>query len=174
MLNPTCICPPVCPMCCSDKWGKGAFSCPCMVLHRESGSSSSSAGGSGAGASANVPAVPASVPELLTWVNSHKVTRGRPRRPPPQAVSDSVCLVGETSGRIKWIQPSGACNGPVPYWACHASWPWDAQGNPCRMLCCSKCPLSHAGARSRTHALIGLCICSQHYGILFIHDAAPR
>ena len=50
------------------------------------------------------------MPDLLAWVNNHKMTRGRPRRCLPQVgTSDSVCLVGETSGRIKWIQPSGAC-----------------------------------------------------------------
>lgn len=55
------------------------------------------------------------MPDLLAWVNSHKITRGRPRRSLPQVgTSDSVCLVGETSGRIKWIQPSGACTLLLP------------------------------------------------------------
>ncbi len=125
-----------------------------MVLHRESGSSSSSAGGSGAGASANVPAVPASVPELLTWVNSHKVTRGRPRRPPPQAVSDSVCLVGETSGRIKWIQPSGACTVPAALLclAGHVMLVGPGMHGETHAACSAAVvrPLSHAGARSRS------------------------
>ncbi len=76
---------------------------PCLCRH--SGGSSSSAGSAGAGSSTQ-----ASVPELLAWINSHKVTRVRPRRSMPQPASDAVCLVGESSGRIKWIQPSGAAH----------------------------------------------------------------
>jgi hypothetical protein len=74
---------------------------PCLCRH--SGGSSSSAGSAGAGSSTQ-----ASVPELLAWINSHKVTLVRPRRSMPQPATDAVCLVGESSGRIKWIQPSGA------------------------------------------------------------------
>ena len=88
--------------------GNFSFKCNCQSpgCCRHSGSSAQS---SGASSGTGVASARASVPDLLAWVNSHKITRGRPRHSLPQAgTSDSVCLVGETSGRIKWIQPSGA------------------------------------------------------------------
>ena len=51
-----------------------------------------------------------SVEDMLKHVKQNKLTEGRPLKPQPQRLStsaDSVCLVGENSDRIKWIQPSG-------------------------------------------------------------------
>lgn len=51
-----------------------------------------------------------SVEDMLKHVKQNKLTEGRPLQPQLQRLStsaDSVCLVGENSGRIKWIQPSG-------------------------------------------------------------------
>ena len=51
-----------------------------------------------------------SVEDMLKHVKQNKLTEGRPLKPQPQRLSTSannVCLVGENSGRIKWIQPSG-------------------------------------------------------------------
>ena len=51
-----------------------------------------------------------SVEDMLKHLKQNKLTEGRPLKPQPQRLStsaDNVCLVGEDSGRIKWIQPSG-------------------------------------------------------------------
>lgn len=50
-----------------------------------------------------------SVEDMLKHLKQNKLTEGKPLKPQPQrlATSDNVCLVGENSGRIKWIQPSG-------------------------------------------------------------------
>ena len=51
-----------------------------------------------------------SVEDMLKHLKQHKLTEGRPLKPQPQrpaTSADNVCLVGENSGRIKWIQPSG-------------------------------------------------------------------
>ncbi len=55
----------------------------------------------------------ASVGEMLAFIKRNKVTEGKPlavRNPAAAAAlaaHENVCLVGESSGRIKWIQPSG-------------------------------------------------------------------
>ncbi|KAL3154371.1 hypothetical protein ABBQ32_013848 [Trebouxia sp. C0010 RCD-2024] len=50
-----------------------------------------------------------SVEDMLKHLKQNKLTEGKPLKPQPPrlATSDNVCLVGENSGRIKWIQPSG-------------------------------------------------------------------
>ena len=51
-----------------------------------------------------------SVEEMLKHLKQHKLTESRPIKTQPHRSStpaDNVCLVGENSGRIKWIQPSG-------------------------------------------------------------------
>ena len=54
------------------------------------------------------------VEDMLTHIRRSKLTEGRPLKPvlpfphqPHNDPTDSVCLIGEDSGRIKWIQPSG-------------------------------------------------------------------
>ena len=71
------------------------------------------------GKSGNSPAPPPagptkthlqSVEDMLRHLKQNKLTEGRPIKPQAQRSStscDNVCLVGENSGRIKWIQPSG-------------------------------------------------------------------
>ena len=71
--------------------------------------------GSGSSTSlAPPPAGPAaahlqSVEDMLRHLKQNKLTDSQPLRARPQlsTLSDNVCLVGENSGRIKWIQPSG-------------------------------------------------------------------
>ena len=59
------------------------------------------------------PRPPMGVEDMLTHIRTCKLTDSRPIKPvkahqqQPQHDSDSVCLIGEDSGRIKWIQPSG-------------------------------------------------------------------
>ena len=51
-----------------------------------------------------------SVEDMLKHLKQNKLTEGKPLKPQPHRLStsaDNVCLVGENSGRIKWIQPSG-------------------------------------------------------------------
>lgn len=62
-----------------------------------------------------------SVEDMLKHVKQNKLTEGRPLKPQPQRLStsaDNVSLVGENSGRIKWIQPSGM--QPEQYWRSHS------------------------------------------------------
>ena len=47
-----------------------------------------------------------SVSDMLSAIQS-KLTRGRRLAPIAAVGGKNVCLVGESSGRIKWIQPSG-------------------------------------------------------------------
>ena len=50
-----------------------------------------------------------SVEDMLRHLKQNKLTDSQPLKARPQlsTLSDNVCLVGENSGRIKWIQPSG-------------------------------------------------------------------
>lgn len=53
-----------------------------------------------------------SVRDMLFAIQG-KLTRGRRLAPIAAAGGKNVCLIGESSGRIKWIQPSGAtCPSP--------------------------------------------------------------
>ncbi len=57
-----------------------------------------------------------SVEDMLMHLKQNKLTEGRPIKTQPQRTatpSDNVCLVGENSGRIKWIQPSGELQLPA-------------------------------------------------------------
>ena len=63
------------------------------------------------------------VEDMLTYIRRSKLTEGRPIKPvlpsqhqPQRDPTDSVCLFGEDSGRIKWIQPSGQSLSVIP---CH-------------------------------------------------------
>ncbi len=72
------------------------------------------------GKSGNSPAPPPagptgthlqSVEDMLRHLKQNKLTEGRPIKTHRSSTpSDNVCLVGENSGRIKWIQPSGECH----------------------------------------------------------------
>ncbi|KAL0031801.1 hypothetical protein WJX79_008164 [Trebouxia sp. C0005] len=49
-----------------------------------------------------------SVEDMLRHLKQNKLTEGRPIKTHRSSTpSDNVCLVGQNSGRIKWIQPSG-------------------------------------------------------------------
>ena len=70
-----------------------------------------------------VPSLNMGVEDMLTHIRRSKLTEGRPVKPilssrhqPQHDSTDSVCLFGEDSGRIKWIQPSGE---PLSGIACH-------------------------------------------------------
>ncbi len=52
-----------------------------------------------------------SVEDMLSHLKKNKLNEGRPIKTHRSSTqSDNVCLVGENSGRIKWIQPSGECH----------------------------------------------------------------
>ena len=46
------------------------------------------------------------VPEMLASIKTTMLSKCRPVRK-VQPPSENMCLVGQSSGRIKWIQPSG-------------------------------------------------------------------
>ena len=46
------------------------------------------------------------VPEMLASIKATTISKCRPVRK-VQPPSENMCLVGQSSGRIKWIQPSG-------------------------------------------------------------------
>lgn len=54
------------------------------------------------------------VEDMLTHIRRSKLTEGRPVKPsllsqqqPHHNSTANACLIGEDSGRIKWVQPSG-------------------------------------------------------------------
>ena len=46
------------------------------------------------------------MPEMLASIKTTMISKCRPVRK-VQPPSENMCLVGQSSGRIKWIQPSG-------------------------------------------------------------------
>ena len=55
---------------------------------------------------ADLSAIP--VGDLIDLISKTKTTDRKPLRN-PHVPLENVCLVGEQTGRIKWIQPSGIC-----------------------------------------------------------------
>ena len=54
------------------------------------------------------------IEDMVSHIRTNKLTDSRPikavkapQQQPHHDTTDSVCLFGEDSGRIKWIQPSG-------------------------------------------------------------------
>ena len=56
---------------------------------------------------------PVSVSDMLSTIQG-RLTRGLRLAPITKADGKNVCLIGESSGRIKWIQPSGAAGRRAP------------------------------------------------------------
>ena len=81
---------------------------------------------------------------LISHINNSRSLYSQ--APPASAASDNICLVGEASGRIRWIQPSGEQHAKAVQLCLHVHC-MPRAGCAC---CVSVMPVTAAGAPRQT------------------------